>query len=256
MTVITVISMKGGVGKTTVTSNLSATLAKFGMHVLVVDLDPQNALRLHCGIPAHEGGGIARNTLQGVPWNHLDYRSSSGVRVLPFGNLSEEECLDMERYLVEHPDWLRDNLAGLKVGEEVLILVDTPPGPSVYLQQALSIADIVLVVLLTDAGSYAVLPATEALLNRYGAFRHGFPGSYYVLNQVDASRTLSRDVMEVIRHDLGPRFMPFPIHRDEAVSESLAYQKPVLDYDRHAQASQDFDQFAKWLVQRLKEKAA
>jgi cellulose biosynthesis protein BcsQ len=62
--------------------------------------------------------------------------------------------------------------------------------------------------------------------------------------------------MEVIRHDLGSRFMPYPIHRDEAVSESLAYQKTVLDYDRYAQASQDFEQFAKWLLQRLKDKAA
>ena len=137
------------------------------------------------------------------------------------------------------------------MSEDTIILVDTPPGPSVYLQQALSIADIVIVVLLTDAGSYAVLPATESLLKHYGAFRQGFLGSYYVLNQLDASRTLSRDVMEVVRHDLGPRFMPYPIHRDEAVSESLAYQKTVIDYDRYAQASQDFEQFAKWLVGRL-----
>ncbi len=62
--------------------------------------------------------------------------------------------------------------------------------------------------------------------------------------------------MEVVRHDLGARLMPFPIHRDEAVSESLAYQKPVLDYDRYAQASQDFEQFAKWLIQKLKDRTA
>lgn len=255
MTVITVISMKGGVGKTTVTSNLSATLARFGRRVLAVDLDPQNALRLHCGIPAGETGGIAPNTLQGMGWDNLHFRSPGGVQVLPFGNVSEEECLSLERHLVEHPGWLHDNLASLNMGNDVVILIDTPPGPSVYLQQALSVANIVLVVLLTDAGSYAVLPATESLLKHYAAFRHGFLGSYYVLNQVDASRTLSRDVMEVVRHDLGPRFMPFPVHRDEAVSESLAYQKSVLEYDQYAQASQDFEQFANWLIQRLKEKA-
>ncbi|MBY0578104.1 MAG: cellulose synthase operon protein YhjQ [Burkholderiales bacterium] len=256
MTVIAVISMKGGVGKTTVTSNLSATLTRFGQRVLVIDLDPQNALRLHCGIPVHETGGIGRDTLQGVSWENLDFRSPGGVQVLPFGVVSDEECMVIERHLVEHPGWLGDNLANLGLDEDIVILLDTPPGPSVYLQQALSIADIVLVVLLTDAGSYAVLPATETLLKHYGAFRRGFLGSYYVLNQVDASRTLSRDVMEVVRHDLGARLMPFPIHRDEAVSESLAYQKPVLDYDRYAQASQDFEQFAKWLIQKLKDKTA
>ena len=252
MTVITVISMKGGVGKTTVTSNLGAMLLRLGQHVLLVDLDPQNALRLHAGMPAHESDGIARHTLNGMPWDDLCFRSVEGLRILPFGNISEEECLDIERYLVDHPEWLKDNLAKLHIEDDALILVDTPPGPSIYLQQALSVADMVLVVLLTDAGSYAVLPATETLLRHYATFRHGFMGSYYVLNQVDASKTLSRDVMEVVKHDLGPRCMPFPIHRDEAVSESLAYQKTVLEYDRYAQASQDFEQFADWLIQRLK----
>lgn len=231
-------------------------MARFGQRVLVIDLDPQNALRLHCGIPVHETGGIARNTLLGAAWGNLDFKSPGGVQVLPFGSVSEEECLLIERHLVENPDWLRDNLASLGLDEEAVILVDTPPGPSIYLQQALSIADIVIVVLLTDAGSYAVLPATEALLKHYGAFRREFLGSYYVLNQIDASRTLSRDVMEVVRHDLGDRFMPYPIHRDEAVSESLAYQKTVLDYDRYSQASQDFEQFAKWLIQRIKDKSS
>ena len=251
MTVITVISMKGGVGKTTVTSNLGAMLAKLGQHVLLIDLDPQNALRLHCGIPVHESDGIARHAQDGMPWDDLHFRTPDGLRVLPFGNVSEEECLDLERHLVDHPEWLRDNLARLHLERDAVILVDTPPGPSIYLQQALSVADMVLVVLLTDAGSYAVLPATETLLRHYATFRHGFMGSYYVLNQVDASKTLSRDVMEVVKHDLGPRCMPFPIHRDEAVSESLAYQKTVLEYDRYAQASQDFEQFANWLVQRM-----
>ena len=103
MTVITVISMKGGVGKTTVTSNLSATLAKLGKRVLVVDLDPQNALRLHCGIPVNETAGIARSTLKGVTWKGLDFRGPNGIQVLPFGVLSEEECIEIERHLVEHP---------------------------------------------------------------------------------------------------------------------------------------------------------
>lgn len=255
MTVVTVISMKGGVGKTTVTSNLSAALASMGGRVLVVDLDPQNALRLHCGIPATETDGVARSTLQERSWRHLDYRSATGMYVLPFGEVSEEDCLVFERYLAENPNWLRNNLEDLGVDDDAIVLIDTPPGPSLYLQQALSIADIVLVVLLTDAGSYAVFPATEQLLRHYGAFRRGFLGSYYVLNQVDVSRTLSRDVLEVVKHDLGDRFMPYPIHRDEAVSESLAYQKTVMEYDHYSQATQDFQQFAQWLVARLKGRA-
>lgn len=49
MTVIAVISPKGGVGKTTVAVNLASAMAENGRVVRLVDMDPQNALRLHLG---------------------------------------------------------------------------------------------------------------------------------------------------------------------------------------------------------------
>ena len=47
MKVITVVSAKGGVGKTTLAANLASVIAARGRRVLALDLDPQNALRLH-----------------------------------------------------------------------------------------------------------------------------------------------------------------------------------------------------------------
>lgn len=44
MRVISVVNYKGGVGKTTFTANIGAELARRGMHVLLVDLDPQCSL--------------------------------------------------------------------------------------------------------------------------------------------------------------------------------------------------------------------
>ena len=46
MKVITVVSAKGGVGKTTLAANLASVLAARGRRVIALDLDPQNALRL------------------------------------------------------------------------------------------------------------------------------------------------------------------------------------------------------------------
>jgi chromosome partitioning protein len=52
--VIAVCNQKGGVGKTTSTINLGAALTEYGRRVLLVDFDPQGALSVGLGIPAHQ----------------------------------------------------------------------------------------------------------------------------------------------------------------------------------------------------------
>jgi cellulose synthase operon protein YhjQ len=136
------------------------------------------------------------------------------------------------------------------LSNDAVVLIDTPPGSSVYLKQVFACADVILVVVLADAGSYATIPAMEVWLGDMLAL---YPNLHniYVLNQVDRSESLNRDVADKLQRDLGSRMAPIGIHADEAVSEALAFLRPVLAYDPHGQASHDHSRLATWLIDTL-----
>jgi len=251
MTVIAVISPKGGVGKTTVAVNLASAMAENGRVVRLVDMDPQNALRLHLGGDPGDVNGLVHQTLQQSSWYYTEYDSAYGVSFIPYGKVSEVERITFEAYLAQTPNWLRDNLAELDHDPNGLVIIDTPPGPSVYAQQVLSLANLVLVVMIPDAGSYATLPAIEGLLDYYCSHRSDFYGSYYVLNQFDAEHPLNRDIKNVMQNTLGERLAPHSIHRDESLSEALAFQQPAANYAPHSQAVDDLAQLAVWLENKV-----
>jgi cellulose synthase operon protein YhjQ len=237
--IIAIVSAKGGVGKTTVTSTLSDALRYRGNAVSTVDLDPQNALRFHFGLNPQDISGISRATLAGQPWAEVGFRSASGVLVLPFGSVNEADRDAFEDHLDANPRWLRDQLGTMGLDEDDIVVLDTPPGPSVYMRQALSTASVVVIVTLPDAASYATLPMMEGLVQTYCTRRPDFSSYSYVINQVDNSRQLAKDVVQVMNAKFGDRVIGL-IHQDPSVSEALAYDKSVLDYDDRCQATKDF----------------
>lgn len=252
MSVIGVVSMKGGVGKTSVTVNLASAMAtKLGRgRVSVVDLDPQNALHLHFGVDNPQREGVCEQSLRGGDWGDVAFSSEFNVVCLPYGTPSELDRKAFEALLAKDPDWVGTQIKQAGLGNDAVVLIDTPPGASVYLKQVFACADVILVVLLADAGSYATIPAMEAWLEDMLAL---YPQLHnvYVLNQIDRSEPLNRDVADKLHLEIGSRMAPIGIHSDEAVSEALAFLKPVLAYDPHGQASHDHARLASWLIDAL-----
>ncbi|MBB1600213.1 cellulose biosynthesis protein BcsQ [Variovorax sp. UMC13] len=252
MQVVSVIAAKGGVGKTTVTANLCIALATGGRPVLAVDLDPQNALRFH--LAADPGAGDTAGLVdaeRGVcGWAQAMQRGHQGVVLLPFGEVDDEAQVALEGRLAAQPHWLADTLAAFRLPADAIVVLDTPPGPSVYLQQALRVSQLNVVTLLPDAGSFATLPIVERMVDKYCRPRADFIASTYVINQADASRRLSRDVLQTLRDELGPRLLGV-VQQDQAVSEALASATTVRHYAPYSQAVDDFAHCTAQLLERF-----
>lgn len=252
MSVIGVVSMKGGVGKTSVTANLAVAFARMlgSGRVSAVDLDPQNALRLHLGADMTHDDGVCTQSIAHHLWQDIAWQSEHGVLCLPYGEVSEAQRDAFEDLLNAHPLWVGEAIAASGLGDDGIVLIDTPPGPSPYLRQTLACADLIIVVLLADAASYATVSAMESWLEEMRA-QYPHVQHLYLLNQVDRTDVLNKDVSDVLRHRLGDRMVPMGVHLDESVREALAFQQPVMAYDPHGQASHDVAGVAEFLIDTL-----
>lgn len=251
MRVVSVVSAKGGVGKTTLAANLASVLGSNGRRVIAVDFDPQNALRLHFGIPIDSYDGVARATLAGASWRTVMFDGIDSITALPHGALNEDDRRVFEAKLDADPYLIRESLEALTLDADDIVLIDTPPGATAYTRAALVAADFVLNVVIADAASYAAIPQMERLIQTYALPRQDFIGYGYVINQVDQSRSLTKDVVKVLRDALDDHLFPGVIHLDQGVSESLAYDTTVIHYDPHSQAAADLRACGDWLGTRL-----
>ena len=247
MQVITLISGKGGVGKTTLAANLAVAMVQRDKRVLLVDLDPQNAQRLHLGMDPEEIAGLVR---EGVgPASIFD--SPFGVKFIPFGRVTEDELAEFEAALRSDPIWLAAGLATLESSRFDIVIIDTPPGPSVYLHQALQAAQRALVVLLADAASYATVPKMLDLVAEYTAGRSDFAGVHLLLNQMPTKSVLGHQVRSALFGSYAQQMVPVSVHRDARVSQALAYERPVLEYEPGCKASLDIQYVADWILDSL-----
>lgn len=250
MKVVSVVSAKGGVGKSTVSANLAAALQQQGHTVLAIDLDPQNGLRYHFTLEPSSMAGLVQAPQDADAWRALIRPTESGVALIPYGDCTEPERQAFEAELRTDASWLISRLRNLELGRGVIVVIDTPPGPSAYMTQALTAASLAVAVVLPDAGSYATLPQLNTLISTYCEGRDNFSGYGFVVNQVDQGQQLSKDITQVLRTTFRDR-MAGLVHLDQSLSEALAHGKNIFQYRPHSVSARDLVACAQWVAQRL-----
>ncbi|MCM2377822.1 cellulose biosynthesis protein BcsQ [Pseudomonas marginalis] len=246
--IVVVVSVKGGVGRSTLTAALASGLQRQGRPALALDLDPQNALRHHLCLGL-DIPGIGATSLLNESWGGLPERGFAGCRLLTFGNTDHEQQKSLNRWLGQDAEWLGKRLDGLKLNGQDTVIIDVPAGNTPYLSQAMSVADAVLVVVQADVASFGALAQMDAILAPYLA-RAKPPQRFYVINQLDATHRFSLDMAEVFKTRLGNALLG-TVHRDPAFSEAQAYGRDPLDPTVNSIGCQDVHTLCRALLERL-----
>jgi chromosome partitioning related protein ParA len=201
--VVSVISTKGGVGKTTVTANLGALLADAGLRVLLLDLDSQPTLSsyypLSRAAPAGAYELIALNLT-----DHQHIISSTKLDNLDL-IISNDDQGRLNTLLLHAPDGrlrLRNLLDGFREHYD-LLLIDTQGARSVLLEMAVLASDLAISPITPEMLAARELSrGTLKLLGDLEPFRHlgiATPPLRLLLNQVDSVRLDARMVVHGLR---------------------------------------------------------
>lgn len=241
--VVALVSINGGVGRSTLATALSSGLQRHGESVVALDMDPQNALHHHFGVNASLPG-IGRTSLEHGQWAPLQQLGFAGCQVITFGDITLEQQENLERWLKHEPGWLAQRIASLGLSERQTVIIDTPAGNNVYFHQALNVADTVLVIVQADAACLGTLDQLDVLLAPHLEGEYP-PGVHVVVNQVDESNAFSLDMLEAFKQRLGKA--PLAVHRDMKINEALAFAADPLDSVTKRLANDDFNEICQLL---------
>ena len=232
--VIAIVSANGGVGRSTIVAGLAKTLRRPGGRTIAIDLDPQNALSSHLGI-TRQAPGLIQLKEQDADWGAHRLPGFGDSECLPFGIGEVNDRRLLKQMMLEDSDWLNQHLASMNLSENDTVILDTPSGETVYSQQALDAADLVLVMTVADAASYLAL---DSMTHWLETSRRRAQRQRYVLNQRDDSRSFSRDMGVLFLRRLGANLIG-TIRLDHQFNESLAHGRDLLQYAPQSIGCQD-----------------
>jgi cellulose synthase operon protein YhjQ len=251
MSLICFASPKGGVGKTTLAANVAHELAKGGLRVIALDLDPQNTLRLHFGIPLEDGAGFAHLLDQHPQWRRCLRETPVGVSLLPYGSSTTDEAIDLAAEVADMPTLLQQPIEEMLSSPDICLVVDTSPGPSALLSALLPKIDLLIAVLLVDATSVSLIPTVEQGAYRTGQTDASEPAVAFILNQFDPRTRLGGAIADGAARHLGERLLGV-VYRDEFVAEAAAAQKVLSNYAPASKGNHDIAAISRTILTRLR----
>lgn len=264
--VIAIANHKGGCGKTATTVHLSAELAKLGMRVLVIDLDPQENASTHIGLKHPSEIDISirdliipnfdQPTLTSANKEELIKQSIhtkthfDGVSLI-YSSL--RLTIDKDRIREKEPrpmEVLKEVIDKVKYDFDV-ILLDTPPSLEILTSNALACATDYIVPIFSGSqyGMYGVVELQRYIdslkrinpeLNLLGA----------LLVRHDERQLMCRNIRDELEIALG-KVIPITIPSSAKIDQAAKLHLTISDIDTQSSIARQFRELAKWTAKEI-----